>query len=233
MESVHGILEWFIILLIMLAGFIANRLLPFRSIRCAFYVVLLLTAFILDLNKATFRSEAANVILYALILLSLTEIYWFCVRKKSKLLMTGAFVALVPIFLYVYAALLLIFPLPCHENRDELVDEYKSCSFGAYTLTKRLSFDPFSPAQVYVLHRDIRNTPLKKQVDKFPAPRGYIEAKFVPRWQCRDDGRAKVSLYIDGYTLWSLEDKTDEEKQARSKEEKEAKLKGKRGKKDI
>ncbi|MCL2219355.1 MAG: hypothetical protein FWC23_03935 [Chitinispirillia bacterium] len=220
MEFIHGVLEWFIIVLIMPAGLLAGKLLPFRGIRCGFYVILLLAAFVLDLNKVTFRSDAANLVFYLLILLAFTEFFWFCVRKKSKLLLCGAFMGLVPVFLYVYAAALLLLPLPCHKNSGELVDEYKSCSFGAYKLTKRLSFDPFNPAQVYVLYRDIKNTPLKKQVDRFPSPKGYIEARFVPRWQCRGDGRAKVELYIDGYTLWGLEDKTDEEKQAKTEEEK-------------
>jgi len=219
LEAVHGVFEWFIIVAVMLAGFAVSRA-PFRRIRYTLYVVLLLTAFVLDLNNATFRSDTANLAFYALMLLAITEIFWAAVRKKSKLLLCGSFVGLAPVFLYIYAAVLLIAPLPCHENRDELIDEYKSCSFGAYTLTKRLSFDPFNPAQVYILYRDIKNTPLKKQTDKFPAPKGYIEAKFVPRWQCREDGRAKVMLYIDGYTLWSLEDKTDEEKYAKIKDEK-------------
>jgi hypothetical protein len=208
MEAVHGVLEWFIVVAVMVAGFAVSRA-PFRRPRYAFYFFLLLTAFILDLNKASFRSDAANLIFYTLILLSITEIFWVCVRKKSKLLLCGAFVGLVPVFFYVFAAVLLIVPLPCHEKSNELIDEYKNCSFGAYTLTKRLSFDPFNSAGVYVLARDIKKTPLKKQADKFPAPKGYVEAKFVPRWQCREDGRAKVELYIDGYTLWGLEDKTD------------------------
>jgi hypothetical protein len=42
-----------------------------------------------------------------------------------------------------------------------------------------------------------------------------MEAKFAPRWQCREDGRAKVYLSIDGYDLWALEDKTEEEKYAK------------------
>jgi hypothetical protein len=76
-------------------------------------------------------------------------------------------------------------------------------------LAKRLSFDPFKPARVYSLDRAIRHTPLKKQVDRFSAPKGYAEAEFSPRWQCLDGGRAKAELIIDGYTLWALEDKAE------------------------
>ncbi|MCL2182505.1 MAG: hypothetical protein FWB85_03430 [Chitinispirillia bacterium] len=224
MESVHGVLEWFLIVVMMLAGFAVSRA-PYRGGRYIFYIALLLTSFILDLNKCSFRYGAVNVALWLLILLSITEIFWTCVRKKSKLLLTGAFVGLVPVFLYVYAAVLLVCPLPCHERQGELIDEYKSCSYGTYTLTKRLSFDPFNPAQVYVLYRDIKNTPLRKQVDKFPAPKGYIEARFSPKWECRADGRGRVCLYIDGYTLWSLEDKPDAEKQAATDDGKAGKSK--------
>jgi hypothetical protein len=210
MESMHGVLEWFIMALIAPVGFVIGRWVPYRRARYAFYALALPAAFIMDLNKAAFRSDALNLLLYALILAAISEAFCVCVRKKSRLLLCGALAALTPVFLYVYAAALLIVPLPCHENRNELVDEYSACPAGTYVLTKRLSFDPFNPAQVYVLSRDVRRTPLKKQVDKYPAPEGYIEAKFTPRWECKEDGKAKVHLYIDGYTLWSLEEKAEE-----------------------
>ena len=209
MEPIHGVLEWFIIVFIVGGGFAVNRWAPLKNARRPFYVALLLGAFILDLNKASFRSDVLNAVLYLFVLFAVSEAFWVCIRKKSRLLLTGAFVALVPVFLYAYAALLLTVPLPCHDLRKELFDEYK-CGAVDYALTKRLSFDPFAPAQVYILTKDIRRTPLKRQIDKYPAPKGYIEAQFVPQWECKADGRAKVNLYIDGYTLWSLEDKAEE-----------------------
>jgi len=209
MESTHGVLEWFIIVFIVVGGFAVNRWAPLKNVRYPFYVALLLGAFILDLNKASFRSGALNAVLYLFVLFAVSEAFWVCIRKKSRLLLTGAFVALVPVFLYAYAAFLLTVPLPCHDLRRELLGEYK-CGAGDYALTKRLSFDPFAPAQVYILTKDIRYTPLKRQIDRYPAPKGYIEAKFVPQWECKADGKAKVDLFIDGYTLWSLEEKAGE-----------------------
>jgi hypothetical protein len=207
-ESIHGVLEWFIIVFLAVGGFAVGRWVPLRKVRYPFYVFLLLGAFILDLNKASFRSDVANAVFYLFILFALSEVFWICVRKRSRLLLSGAFVALVPVFLYAYAAFLLTVPLPCHDLRTEVFDEYK-CGAGDYTLTKRLSFDPFAPAQVYILTKDIRYTPLKRQIDRYPAPKGYIEAQFVPQWECTAGGKAKVNLHIDGYTLWSLEEKAE------------------------
>jgi len=209
MEPIHGVLEWFIIIFIVAGGFAVNRWVPLKKARYPFYAALLLGAFILDLNRASFRSEALNCVLYLFILFALAEVFWICVRKKSRLLLGGAFVALVPVFLYVYAALLLTVPLPCHELRLGVAGRH-ICGTRDYALTRRLSFDPFAPAQVYILNRDIRHTPLKRQLDKYRAPKGYIEANFAPQWECKADGKAKVDLYIDGYTLWTLEEKTGE-----------------------
>jgi len=190
-------------------GFAVNRWVPLKKARYPFYVFLLLGAFILDLNKASFRSDVANAVFYLFILFALSEVFWICVRKRSRLLLSGAFVALVPVFLYVYAALLLTVPLPCHDLRREFLGEHE-CGVWDYALRKRLSFDPFTPAQVYILTKDIRRTPFKRQIDRFTAPKGYIEAQLVPQWECKADGRVKVNLDIDGYTLWSLEDKANE-----------------------
>ena len=212
MEAIHGVLEWFIMIFVTLAGFAVGRWVPAHRFRILFGAVLLLTAFIFDLNNVKFRSEIANFVFYLLILVTVSETFWACVRKNSKILLSGALVMLIPVFIYVYAAMLLILPLPCHENRSELVSGYAGCDFGNYTVRKRLSFDPFSPAMLYTLSRNIRKTPLRKQVDKFTAPRGYVEAAFAPEWQCRADGKAKALLFIDGYLLWTLEEKSEEEK---------------------
>jgi len=209
-ESIHGVLEWFILLAIVSAGFVVDRVAPYKRGRYLFYVVLLLMTFIFDLNKASFRSDIVNAIQYLLVLVIIVEIVLICVRKKSKLLLGGAFVLFVPVFLYVYSALLLIVPLPCHDKRGEIVSVYEDCVGKKYTLAKRLSFDPFRPAWVYGLNKDIRRTPLKKQVDKYVTPNGYLESGFSQQWRCVGD-RAQVELNVDGYTLWVLEDKAEKE----------------------
>jgi len=158
--------------------------------------------FVFDLNKVSFRHSAVNAVLYILTLVIIVEAVLICVRKKSKLLLGGAFMLFVPVFLYVYAALLLIVPLPCHNKSGGTAVEYDACGGKRYTLAKRLSFDPFKPAWVYSLDRDIRHTPLKKQVDKYVTPNGYLEAGFSQRWRCLGDGRAQVEMIVDGYTLW-------------------------------
>lgn len=209
MESVHGVLEWFIILALVAVGIAVNRAAPYRRIRYPLYTVLLLMLFIFDLNKVSFRSDAVNAVLYFFVTVIIVEVILICVGKKSLLLLGGAFVLLVPVFLYVYAAWLLIVPLPCHSSSGAVMGTYGACGGKKYVLTNRLSFDPFKPARVYSLNRDIRHTPLKRQVDKYSAPNGYLEAVFSPQWRCLDDGRARVELIVDGYTIWVLEDKAE------------------------
>jgi hypothetical protein len=208
-ESIHGVLEWFIILAIVAVGIAVDRAAPYKRARYPLYIVLLLTLFIFDLNKVSFRYNAVNAVMYFFVMVIIVEVVMICVRKKSILLLGGAFVLLVPVFLYVYAAFLLIVPLPCHDGSVVVVGAYEACGGHRYVLTKRLSFDPLKPARVYGLNKDIRHTPLKKQVDKYSAPSGYLEASFSPQWRCLPDGRAQTELIIDGYTLWVLEDKAE------------------------
>ena len=191
-------------MLFIAVGFPLDRWVPARKGRYIFYAALLLTAFIFDLNKVSFQASFLNAIFYALILAVISELLWICARKKGRLLMGGALVIFVPFFVYVYFALLMLLPFPCHADKKEIKGEFR-CGDREYTLRKRLSFDIFNPAQIYVLTRDIRRTPLLRQTDKFPAPKGYIEAEFTPVWQCLDGG-VQVDLFIDGYTLWSLKD---------------------------
>jgi hypothetical protein len=209
MEAIHGVLEWFIILAVVAIGIVADRVAPYKRVRYPLYIVLLLMAFIFDLNKVSFRHAAADAALYFLIMVIIVEIILICVRKKSLLLIGGAFVLLVPVFLYVYAALLLIVPLPCHEKSGGVVGVYEACGGKKYVLVNRPSFDPFKPARVYSLNKEIRYTPLKKQVDRYTPPKGYIEARLYPQWQCLGDGRANADLIVDGYTIWTLEDKVE------------------------
>jgi hypothetical protein len=209
LESVHGVLEWFIILAIIAAGIVADRVAPYKRIRYPLYTMLLLTLFIFDLNKASFRSGVANAVIYFLTMVIVVEAFLICVRKKSLLLIGGAVVLLVPVFLYVYAAWLLTVPLPCHDTSGAVVGVYEACGGKRYVLTKRLSFDPLKPVWVYSLNRDIRHTPLRKQVDRYSAPQGYLEAEFSPRWRCLD-GRAQAELIVDGYTIWVLKDKAED-----------------------
>ena len=209
MESIHGVLEWFIILTIISIGFVVDRVAPYKRVRYPIYVTLLLAEFIFDLNKFSFRYAAVNAALYFLVMVIIVELALISVRKKSRILLGGVLVLLVPVFLYAYAALLLIVPLPCHDRGYGIVGAYEACGAKRYVLTKRLSFDPFKPARVYGLSKDIRHTPLKKQVDRYTVPSGYLEAGFSPQWRCLGDGRAQVELVIDGYTLWVLEDKVE------------------------
>jgi len=208
-ESLHGVSEWFLILVIISIGFVVDRVAPYKRVRYAIYAALLLMEFIFDLNKTSFRSDVVNAVLYFFVMVIIVEIVLICVRKKSRLLLGGAFMLLVPVFLYAYAAFLLIVPLPCHNLDNGLVGAYEACGGKRYALVKRLSFDPFRPARVYGLNVDVRNTPLKKQVDKYVVPKGYLEAGFSPLWRCAGDGRAQVELTVDGYTLWALKDKTE------------------------
>jgi len=208
-EALHGVLEWLPLLLFAVAGFPLDRWVPAKKIRYALYAALLLAAFIFDLNKVSFRLDFLNVIFYSLVLVVMSELLWICVRKKGRLLMGGALVVFIPFFVYAYFAVLMLLPFPCHDDKNETAGEFR-CGAGEYTLRKRLSFDIFNPAQVYILTRNIRRTPLLRQVDRFPAPRGYIEAEFITKWQCLDGG-VRVDLYIDGYTLWSLKDEKKED----------------------
>jgi len=208
-EALHGVLEALPLLLFIVAGFPIDRWVPARKARYLFYAALLLTAFIFDLNKVSFRTDLLNIIFYSLILVAISELLWICVRKKGRLLMGGALVIFIPFFVYAYVAVLMFLPFPCHVDKKEIAGEFQ-CGEREYILHKRLSFDIFNPAQVYILTRNLRRTPLLRQVDKFPAPKGYIEAEFIPRWQCLSGG-VKVDLYIDGYTLWSLKEEPKED----------------------
>ncbi len=209
MESLHGVLEWFIILAIVAVGVAVDRAVPYKRVRYPLYIVLLLTLFIFDLNKVSFRSGAVNAVLYFFVMVIIVEVFLICIRKKSVLLLGGAFVALVPVFMYVYAAWLLIVPLPCHNMSGWVLGTYEACGGKKYALTSRLSFDPIKQTRVYSLSRDIRHTPLKKRVDEYSVPNGYLEAAFSTQWRCLGDGRAQAELIVDGYTLWVLEDKVE------------------------
>jgi hypothetical protein len=208
-KALHGMLEALPLLLFIVAGFSLDRWVSARKARYLFYAALLLTAFIFDLNKVSFRVSPLNILFYSLILAVISELLWICARKKGRLLMGGALVIFVPFFVYAYFALLMLLPFPCHVDKKAIKGEFK-CGEREYVLRKRLSFDVFNPAQVYILTRNLRRTPLLRQVDKFPAPKGYLEAEFTPIWQCHNDG-VKVDLEIDGYTLWSLKDKPNED----------------------
>jgi len=202
-------LEWLSLLLFAVIGFPLDRWVPARKGRYMFYAALLLTAFIFDLNRVSFRADFLNIIFYSLILAVISELLWICARKKSRLLMGGALVIFVPIFVYTYLAVLMLMPFPCHADRNGIIGNFQ-CDAREYTLRRRLSFDIFNPAQVYILTRNLRRTPLLRQIDKFPAPSGYMEAEFTPQWQCSDSG-VRAGLYIDGYTLWTLRDKSNED----------------------
>ncbi len=132
MESIHGVLEWFIILAIVAVGVAVDRAVPYKRVRYPLYIALLLTLFIFDLNKVSFRSNAVNAVMYFFVLVIIVEAVLICVRKKSILLFGGAFVLLVPVFLYVYAALLLIVPLPCHEGSVGIAGTYEACGGHRY-----------------------------------------------------------------------------------------------------
>jgi hypothetical protein len=208
MEAVHGVLEWFIILAVVAAGIAVDRLVPYRRVRYPVYAALLLTAFIFDLNRVTFRYEAANAALCLSVMLIIVELVLICVRKRSRFLLVGAFALLVPVFLYACAGFLLNVSLPCHEDGGSVLSRYDGCAGKRYEVFRRLSFDPFRPARVYSLGRDIRYTPLRKEVDRFTAPDGYLEARFSTRWECAQGGCAKVDLTVNGYALWTLVDKS-------------------------
>jgi hypothetical protein len=203
-------LEWVPLALFAVAGLPLDRRVPARRARQWFYAALLLTAFIFDLNKVTFRSDIADAVFWSLILIALSELFWAVVRKESRLLLGGALVLFVPVFVYVYFALLMLLPLPCHDNMKAVIGSGE-CGAAQYTVKKRLSFDIFKPAQILVLVRDVKSVPfLEKQVDKYQAPKGYMEAAFTPQWRCEEDG-AFADLVVDGGIVWSLKEEFNKE----------------------
>ena len=209
MVSLHGIFEWIFVLLMFLAGFAADRFLPARRPRYMFYAVLLLTAFIFDLNGVIFRADVLNAVWYAVILLVIAEIFWKCVRKRSRPLLCGAFVLIPPTFLFIFAAALLYVPMPCHKRTNGLVESYADCDGGAFSLSVRQSFDPFKPGRIYSLSKDIRLTPLKRRIDRFSVPPPFAGTRLTTRWECAEGG-LRAYLYADKYILWTLCDKTDD-----------------------
>lgn len=209
----HGTLEWLIIVLIAISGYITDRFLPGRRVRYPIYALLMLTAFIFDLNEVVFRANALNAVWYGLILLIIAEIFWKSLRKRSKPLLCAVFVGLPPVFLFVFAAALLSVPLPCHNLTGGTVGERTECGGGVYSLSVRPSFDPFKPGRIFALHRDIRFAPLKRRVDSYAIPEVFAGTRLTPHWECAPGpagDAVRVRLSADGYILWALRDKTVE-----------------------
>lgn len=199
----HGTFEWFLIVFIGALGFALNKWTPLKKIRYFVYGVIFLTAFIFDLNHISFASNNLNALLYLAVLTAMTELVWLCGAQKKSILLGAGLVVFVPLFIYIYAAALLIIPFPCHENKNVTIGKY-ICGSESYILKKSPKLDVFEPGHVYTLYRSIQRYPLEKRVDKYTTPKGYYDSYINPKHKCLPDG-VKIDLYVDDdYVLWSL-----------------------------
>ena len=199
----HIILEWLLVVSIGAIGFALNKWAPLKKMRYFVYALIFLGAFIFDLNNVSFAANSLNALLYLVILTAMTELVWLCAAKKSKILLGAALVVFVPVFVSILISLLVIMPLPCHENKNVIVDKY-TCASESYILKRRPSLDVYEPKHVYTLYRSIQNYPIVRKIDKYITPEGYFKAYINPRHQCFSDW-IKIDLYAeDSYILWSL-----------------------------
>jgi len=199
----HGLLELLLPVFIGAAGFVINRWAPLRKARYSLYAAIFLVAFIFDLNNISFASDTLNSLFYLVVFVAISEIVWLCAAKKNKLLLGCALCVFAPLFIYLYAAALVILPFPCHEGKRAVVERY-NCGSHSYILKKQPSLDVFQPGHVYILSRSTGSAQLQKRIDKYLTPKGYYDAYIAPRHECAADG-IKIDLYVDdSYVLWSL-----------------------------
>ncbi|MDR2728545.1 MAG: hypothetical protein LBB56_05375 [Chitinispirillales bacterium] len=162
-----------------------------------------MTAFIFDLNHISFASSNLNALFYLAVITAMTELIWLCGAQKKPILLGAGLIIFVPVFIYIYTAVLPAAPFPCHENKNVTIGEYV-CGTEHYVLKKSPNLDLFEPGHAYTLYRSIKRYPVQKKIDRYVTPKGYYDSYINPKHQCLPDG-VKVDLYVDDdYVLWSI-----------------------------
>jgi hypothetical protein len=120
MKILHFVI-WFAPFLVIGIGFATSMIRSQRFIRLGVYVLVLFSAFLLDLQATSFYYDKLDIMFSQVTLLVLADFFWRGVRLKFKLIRFGALAAGIAFFAWTYSGWILNGPGMIHlkwEKKD-------------------------------------------------------------------------------------------------------------------
>ena len=195
------LLLWLIPILIIPFTFYTARYIPLRAPRFVAYVILLVAALVVGLNKLQLSNNVADRICDFTILFMVGEMFWAFNKFKSK----KVFNFLLVIFLMCYGAFIFKWiiagPQGIMQYWGVNVIDSREMKSGGYEI--KVTDHKISHKRTFVLLKKVKYPFLEKRVDKWATIPGYYKSEFSYKWSNTPQG-VRVDLVADSNTIWTI-----------------------------
>ncbi|MCX7726644.1 MAG: hypothetical protein N2053_07320 [Chitinispirillaceae bacterium] len=198
-------LEWILIpSLVVVIGYFTSKITSHREIRYLISFLILLLAFITDLQSFSFSSYYGDLIFSIIVSSVFSDIVWRFYKRKNKILKVGALTVGVILFASEYHDWILSGPINIDKiTKDNILSYSKK---GDKIYCTKMHCSRYTKISKRCDIKLIRCFPLKifeKEIESYKVPKGYENADFTFRW---DTTGRDIAAYVIGNkdTLWTL-----------------------------
>jgi hypothetical protein len=196
-------LLWVAPLFIVPLSYFFYRYMPLRKFRYYFYLLVLLTAFFLNLFQISFWNELFDTVEFIVVNFIFAEFFWNLLRMKARKLFRVLFVIALCLFAFGLRHWIMAGPDHATELWKPVTASTYRCGQVNYAVREHNRFAGDHPVRLLVLARQVGNMPFEKQISIYHTPKGFGDAKFSYQWSKTDQG-VRLDLHAAGYHLWTM-----------------------------
>ncbi|MBD3419816.1 MAG: hypothetical protein GF398_06850 [Chitinivibrionales bacterium] len=193
---------WSVALLLIPLGLLLNML-PGRALRYAMYLIVYVSAGLMELFRVSFVSEIADRWAIAVLTLMALDIAWNLRRLKNAKLRRTGYLAAGAIYFASNSAWLLTPPAHIEEFWQRSIAARHRTKAAAYAIEVRDFGRTKPPFKRYYLTKKSTWLPFERTIHHFDTPHSYYLSDFAFQWSGTGRG-IRLDLYDGETRIWTM-----------------------------
>jgi hypothetical protein len=197
-----NVVVWLLPFIVLVLGYISNKVDFFKPFRIKLYVVLLFCAFLCDLMSLSFVNGYVDAIRYLVVTFILCDIGFSIVRIKKGILKIILMVLGVTAFIYTFSGWILDGPSKVMDHFfEKQLAMYVNDKHHTYAVRQHVNY--VLKSRTMSLYRIKKVPVMEERVRAYNVPAGYVFSDFTFGWSNTAKG-VRLDLISGKDTLWTL-----------------------------
>lgn len=201
-----GLLLWLAPLLIITAAFFTSAIKRYTYERYGIYFVVILLAFLLDLQALSFPIDIFDTLFSFVVLLIVSDFFWRGVRLKQNLLKFSSLIIALILLVITYQTWVLEGPINVKNHIFSKVLVHSRPPVKGFHVKQRalLTTDTTSTSSLELYKKRCFSL-LEQRLSTYAIAEGYENATFAFRWRFFEN-RIAADVIANTDTIWTLTD---------------------------
>jgi hypothetical protein len=205
--SLYQMLLWMTPFFMLGIGFLTSMVKRFRLTRYGIYCIILLIAFLFDLQSKSFCNDKFDLVFTQFVVWVFADFFWRIIRRKNRVVRIIGLTAGLLLFFWNYHEWIFVGPVSLNRLWNAQVVAEKSAKKTVYYVKRRCQARfRKEPVCNLVFLKQVTPAFLEQRIDLFTIPEGYETAQLTFIWQQVEELQT-VQVVGNSDTLWTLTEK--------------------------